>query len=179
MSNVLVLDIDGVLNALDHFDLVDLEAEPTLRETEFITLLRASSGFRESNQPKRWLHALRSFDPNLVVKLNPLIEQHPRLRVVVSSTWRMLYSLNFIQRFLNYHGFVGELHAMTGPPLGNRGSEVKVFLSKHRAFIDRYVVFDDNDVGFDDEPTFIRVDPRLGLTNFDVARALTLYASTP
>ncbi len=99
----LFLDFDGVLNSHDW-----LKRRPSKEEFESI---HGEFGFA----PDNWRWAIRSIDPDAVLRLNRIVTA-TKARVVVSSTWRTMYALSKLERILRWHGF--EHHLMGATPDG-------------------------------------------------------------
>ena len=91
-------------------------------------------------------------DPLCVGVLNDLVEAFDA-RIVVSSTWRLFYSLDEIRSLLAAHGLVNPARVIDATPHGEtaqgdrsvsqpRGLEIQAWLSAHQE-VTRFVILDD------------------------------------
>lgn len=77
----------------------------------------------------------RALDVECVKHLNTIVERVPRLRIVVSSTWRLLHTLEGLRDILVRHGFehprsvIGKTPSMDYPH--TRGCEITSYLYFH------------------------------------------------
>ncbi len=154
---IVFLDIDGVLN-----NDPDLWA---LRERQLNGLKRED---RDDIFAKH------------VQLLNDLIDRSGA-KVVLSSTWRMIFTLADMRGMLNHHGFKGDLidktpHHAEGPKgRCERGDEIAWWLNFYdRETVDSFVILDDNSDMGDLHSNFVQTDAMLGLTQEDVERALAI-----
>lgn len=109
---VLFLDIDGVLN---------------------------SSSWINSNKGRK--HGeFNKINPWCVENLNKIIDAIPDLKIVLSSSWRILYSLEEVQAILKINGFKSVLYDKTSNGVlsedelcieSGRGTEIKLWLTEH------------------------------------------------
>jgi len=107
-------------------------------------------------------------------------------KVVVSSTWREMYSLKRLQKLLEDHGLHKRHVVDVTPdlPFTTRGFEIAAFLAKKRvAQPTQFVVLDDNDFGrFDMDPVrahLVRTEAQNGFTEKDIDRAQALLTTGP
>ncbi len=106
---IIFLDIDGVLNSAHWWD------------------VRPPAGEYESEE----VHAFRNIDPAAVARLNTIIGKSGAV-IVLSSTWRTMYTLSYMQRLLNRKGFAGRLfactpcHASAPNPLDDQGNTLYI-----------------------------------------------------
>jgi len=132
---VIFLDIDGVLNSWRFF--------------------KDAAAAGERTPP-----GAAQIDKKSVRWLNRLI-QDTNAKVVVSSTWRLIYSLGELQTMLESKNFIGSLidrtPSLPGMP---RGTEIAKWLLEHPE-VTNHVAFDDGDDI--DGPNFVWVDARKGL----------------
>lgn len=122
----------------------------------------------------------KMIDPSKVELLNELIEKTGS-KVVISSSWRVHYSINYIREMLSHYGFKGEIIDTT-PTLFfrglkdyhysvPRGNEIKAWLETNKDILGekiskvRYVILDDDsDMLLWQRENFFWVDPYCGLT---------------
>lgn len=152
---LIFLDFDGVLN---HATWRPRHADPAI---DLVT----------SDPSERY--ALRSLDPAAVQVLEQIVTQLDA-RVVISSSWRLDWSVPKLNWFLQYHGFT---HAIlgttpdatrwnTGASPRTRGAEIAAWLAA-LAVPAEYVILDDELVtGHGDR--LYRLDPEVGLREADI-----------
>lgn len=155
---VVFLDIDGVLNS-----------DAWLKQQ---TKLRKQRG-----------RPISFFDPAAVSLVRGLVEQTGS-KVVLSSAWRISHSLEDIKWYLADAGWpdaplidktpihrritFGEV-APFNRRLSRRGDEVAEWLNLHP--VESFAVLDDW-AEFYSNQNFVQTDPKVGLTQKDVAKAL-------
>lgn len=76
--------------------------------------------------------------------LNDIIKE-TNAKVVISSSWRLIYPLDDIRFILNKYGFVGEVIGIT-PDIykKHRGEEIKQWLRSTSEDVESYLVLDDD-----------------------------------
>lgn len=123
---VIFLDIDGVLNSA---------AFMKARAKNFNTV--------NKEERDRWLDML---DQEAVKLLNQAVEA-TNAKIVISSTWRILHSVNKLTSFLKEKDFIGKIIDATPRFSGKpRGDEIQAWLDKNQ--VDDFVIVDDdNDMG--------------------------------
>ncbi len=134
---ILFLDIDGVLNSWKHFK---AQSKRSMRKAKGKAKIEAL----DRSDP-HWM-----IDSNAVALLNEIVE-HTNCKIVISSTWRILWDLEKIQEVLKRHGFGGEIIGKTDNhvilPVGvlkyERGYEIDQWLSQHPE-TSRFAILDDN-----------------------------------
>lgn len=152
---LIFLDFDGVLN---HAAWRPRHADPAI---DLVT----------SDPSERY--ALRSLDPAAVQVLEQIVMQLD-VRVVVSSSWRLDWSVPQLNWFLQYHGFTHVILGTTpdatrwntGASPRTRGTEIAAWRA-HLGIPVEYVILDDELVtGHGDR--LYRLDPEVGLRKADV-----------
>lgn len=145
---VIVLDFDGVLNSRGSF----------LYET-------------------RKRDALDEFQKEEVCPVNEtlcnvccsnfqyILDKVPDAKIVISSSWRNLYELDWLKDKLSTYGIDSSRVIDKTPSVfsGDRGREVKLWLNDHPD-VKEYVILDDNRVDGFDEDVFVRTSWNAGLT---------------
>jgi len=167
--SVIFLDFDGVLNSWRYFK----DAH-----TNGITLAQAHQQI--DRKAVRWLN-------EIVTKTGAV--------VVISSTWRVLYSLPDLTAWLIDKGFVGEIVGVTpslscrrvGPDQSQaaaaaasaeRGHEIDAWLKEHPE-VESFVILDDgNDMAMH-MARLVLIDARKGLKPKHVAAAVALLSEQP
>jgi hypothetical protein len=150
MQRLCFIDIDGVLNSIVFF------AKTT----------------NKRNKPEN------DIDPEAVKRLNRLIREG-RLEAVLSSTWRTLYSMDEMQKFLARRGFKSKLVGRT-PDLSNshgpdaRGDEILHYITRLDKAPAAAVILDDVEPMGKMTPLTVYTDEAVGLTDRDVDLALAL-----
>jgi len=158
---VLFLDFDGVLNSTSYFRRV---ARETGRQT-----------------------GAGHIDPLAVERLNRIVKA-TSCRIVVTSTWRLVHTLEDLQRML--HGLSAEqLLGVTPDRIGPRCREIEKWLdgvsrwnSEQRQWrppVDQFVILDDDStagIGFASH--FVQTSPETGLTDDDVDKAIKILVRT-
>lgn len=122
-DRVVFLDIDGVLNSHAFF--------------------KAGSGRPPATDTDE--QARRMIDPAAVEHLNALVEKSGA-SLVISSSWRRIYSLGAIGRALRANGFEHP-RAIIGatPPLGGpRGHEIQAWIDSAGKPLPTFVILDDD-----------------------------------
>lgn len=152
---LIFLDFDGVLN---HATWRPRYADPAI---DLVT----------SDPSER--HALRSLDPTAVQVLEQIVTQLDA-RVVVSSSWRLDWSVPQLNGFLQYHGFTHVLLGATpdatrwntGAAPRTRGTEIQAWRAALGIPV-KYVILDDELVtGHGDR--LYHINPEVGLRETDV-----------
>ena len=125
--------------------------------------------------------------PDLVSRLGALVKS-AGAQVVVSSSWRQRRTLEELREILAHHGYLGGVFDVTPrharPPEGEslvRASEISAWLTRHPE-VGSYVILDDDQEFGALASRHVRVDPSIGLSDADVARAraiLTERAAFP
>lgn len=145
MKPILFLDFDGVLNSADY-----MAANPSAFDRRRST----------------W----EMIDPMAVMELNWLIERSGA-SCVVSSTWRKLYPLSDLQRFLDRRGFTSKLLSCTPVKNNARGHEIQDWLNFY-GYGESFVILDDDSDMVHLCPYLVKTSWKTGLTRHDCERAL-------
>ena len=145
MTNILFLDVDGVLNSDQWY------------------LNRQARGIVEGSNA--WSSDI---NPEAVRLLNELNERIP-YKILLSSTWRLGYPLPILQERFRGLGLIPPLVGATPSitPTGQRGNEIQEALELINGLIvvDSYAILDDDmDMLPHQQDYFVRVDHALGLT---------------
>lgn len=121
---VCFLDFDGVLNSNDTFK----NRKISEVESEFESYVSM-------------------IDPKAVEQMNVFVEQ-TNAKVICSSTWRRLHTIEELNSFLKHQGATFEITGCTpvfDESWALRGNEIKAWLDTNRHYsFDRYVIFDDD-----------------------------------
>jgi len=101
--------------------------------------------------------------------------QKTNARVVISSSWRYLYSLKTLQAMLWAVGLSRDLVVDCIPHeiKGSRGSSIKAWLQKH--YTQSYVIIDDsNDMLPEQQERFVHTSFDTGMTRADMNKAIEI-----
>ncbi len=111
-------------------------------------------------------------DPVNVTNLNKLIERVD-VEIVLSSTWRLMYSLSSFNRLLERMGFKGQVWERTIEIMAayNRGEEIQEWLDRHPDVTNFVILDDDNDMAHLIDH-LVQTDAKVGLTIEDVKKAV-------
>ena len=108
----------------------------------------------------------RRFDRKIVSYINEIVG-YTRAKIVVTSTWRVKYSLEELKQIFRDNGITAEIIGKTDIGL-NRGEEIEQYISENE--IENYVVIDDqvNDIlKHIPKERVIKVDPFIGFEDVD------------
>lgn len=150
--NIVFLDIDGVLRT---------------HESDCFWS-------QKLGEPIPELHK-RHFSPDALENLN-YITLLTGAKIVVTSTWRLFYTLTELKSLFRSRGFRGDIIGITGS-CDTRGEEIVEWLNEHR--IDNFVVIDDNIKDIVNRIPFVKVikcDPLKGLNDEVFDRVIGILA---
>lgn len=137
--NIIFLDVDGVLNSIDH-------AKKVCEET-----LRAHSGYEYP------------FDPECLERLQRLVEKTDA-RIVITSTWRKTEEgKRVLQNILEQYDLANRVIGYTPILNTKRGEEIKSFLETLNVEAS-YIILDDDDDMEELTPYLILTNMKTGLT---------------
>lgn len=148
---IIFLDVDGVLNStkwlIEQYELQKGTAQTFMYRSE------------------------KEFDP-IAVKLMSNFVEDIGADVVISSSWRILHSLEEINAYLTQNGWTAKLPFDVTPRTskGFRGDEINVWLLEHFDNITSYVIFDD-DGDFHPAQNLVRTNVEYGLQPEDIEKA--------
>ncbi len=155
---IIFLDFDGVLNSQEALD-------EQARET--------------GKWPVEWI------DFRLVNRINQII-QATEAKVVISSAWRVFYSLEWLEDFLQKNSFTGEILGST-PRMGDyperrlacRGDEIEEWLKVWNAPptispVDKFIILDDDDDMGNLMQYLVQTDFETGIQDKQVQRAIEI-----
>lgn len=144
---VLFLDIDGVINST--------------------RTCYAFDGYPHSFEPDQ----MAMFDP-VAIKLIQELCKTTNAVVVVSSTWRILFTCDEIQKALGIPVFDRTVDLSTPDKL--RGDEIQIWLDEHPE-VTRYAIVDDNSDMLESQMSrFVQTDPDVGLSFQDYIALVSL-----
>jgi hypothetical protein len=154
----LFLDIDGVLNNIQYW--------------------KSQHHIKHPFGSLEW--ELSQFDPANSTQLERIVTSVPDLKIVVSSSWRKLYSLTEIKDWIRLMGAPNASKAIidkTGSvENGHRGSEIDLWLAENTAQdAPNYVILDDStDMLARQLNHFVCTDSEVGLTAADADHAIAI-----
>ena len=157
--NILFLDIDGVLNSKQWHSSDSCKAL--------------------GNSVKRY------FDPVCMKYLNSIISE-TEARVIISSSWRILRSLQDLQDLFKSVGFTGKIYGMTPdlsifqPDSENlRGLEIQQWITNNQRYFKtaiQYIILDDED-GFleNQQQYFFQINSDIGLNDSLTGKIISFF----
>lgn len=148
MDSVLFLDIDGVLNSQEFFERARADAL--------------------SRRPI-W-HML---DPEKVTMLNEILAA-TGAKVVVSSSWRIPFTMDDIYAALTHRGFRGTIIGKTPSGGRTRGDEIQAWLDFQATKPVRFAILDDSADMAHLAPFLVRTTWELGMEQCHVGRAIEM-----
>lgn len=149
---VLFLDIDGVLNSLES------------------TMMAG---------PRKRLVG-DHVDPMLIRRLNKICEEVPDLKIVISSSWRKIYSIEEILEVFLKAGFNVKTEIIDRTPGhvegtdGKRGHEIEAWYKAHPEVTNYVILDDDSDMLRNQRRHFVNTSWVCGLTFADVYRCVKI-----
>lgn len=157
--NIIFLDIDGVLNSKQWHNSDSCKAL--------------------GNSVKRY------FDPVCVEYLNSIISE-TRARVIISSSWRILRSLQDLQDLFKSIGFIGKIYGKTEdlsifePDTPNlRGVEIQNWIKdnqKHFKTPIKHIILDDEDDFLKEQKLFFfQTNPDIGLDTSITEKIISFF----
>jgi hypothetical protein len=163
---IIFLDFDGVLNSTKYFESLVDRSDPM--------------------QPKLVLDISDSqnqIDKEAVARLNTVVLQSGA-KIVVSSTWRLMRTLDQLKLLLANAGFVGEVIDKTpelkrkniSDPCAGRSVEIAKWLNDHENLnVDKFAILDDSSeagIGFGD--LFVKTKFHSGLQDQHVEKLIEI-----
>ena len=163
MSNIVFLDIDGVLNTKWWYTQMD------------------------RNTPKDKYGY--TFDPRSVANLKKIIDE-TGADIVISSSWKS-FGLSELEEMWQNRELPGKLIDITPNSVSDemllnadldhmelfhiRGMEIKEWLDKHGKNVSHYVIIDDMDNFFPEQKShFVLTDPEVGITDEDADKVIKI-----
>lgn len=152
---VIFLDFDGVLNSSASFI---MESRKTAAE--------------------RGMPVNKTLDRTCCSNFQYILDKTPGLKIVISSTWRELFELDWLKEHLKSYGIDSSLVIDKTPSLmgrgwdrADRGEEINAWLKEHPE-VTKFVVLDDNYIGdgLEEAGKVVATSWTVGLT-LDQARA--------
>jgi hypothetical protein len=117
----------------------------------------------------------RKFDPKCVSLLNQ-ITNITKAKIVITSTWRVNFSLTELKKEMISRGIQGTIIDIT-PILENRGMEIECWLDENS--VNKYVVIDDNinDIKNHISPNkIVKCESSLGLSEKEFDKVIDILA---
>jgi len=156
MSGVLFLDFDGVLNSV--------QSEILSKKDDWEQRKAGEDAYN------------LTLDKYLMSILNLLFEYVPETKIVISSSWRLHYSIEEICELMKDNGFKYTSRIVDKTPYTYkaRGYDIEQYCKEHN--IDLYCIFDDSDDMLDEQKKyFVHVNANIGLTIVDVLKAVNIF----
>lgn len=161
---VIFLDFDGVLNSAASF-----LVEKRKRDADPGGLVK----FCKLNE---------TLDPVCASNFQALLQHYPEAKVVISSTWRELFDLEWLKEKLASYGIDSSRVIGRTPSLHfkDRGEEIAEWMEDNKdKGVTEFVILDDNFIGgpyqktpFEDCPNIVKTRWNVGLTLDHVAEAV-------
>lgn len=169
---IIFLDIDGVLNSEQYFS-----SKEYTKACEDIGIKNSFSQDVIDKAPYLLL------DPVKINILNYLVEKS-YASIVLSSSWRLKYSINEVNDFLKIRG--SNFCIIDSTPIKmsycNRETEINLFLSSLKEYKkivpESFAILDDNNFFYNYTKQFVHVSDKTGLTISDVVQALSILNKT-
>lgn len=163
---LLFLDIDGVLNSN-----VYMSSDEYLTECNSLGVTPIG---REVMDKAHHLH----IDPSAIQILNVLVERS-EVKVILSSTWRLKYSLEEMNLMFQKRGATFQITGVTPARMSwrPRGMDIAEYLSSLRKdgeVPEAFVILDDIDEFSLWKPYFVHISDDTGLTQEDVVSAFKI-----
>ena len=134
----LFLDIDGVMNSFDDYNMTGEEFMKNKNDISFVI-------------SKKQIDLLNE----IIEKYNP--------KIVLSSYWRTRYPIGKINKIFKDNGFKGAVIAKTdekGEEHRDRWNQIKRFIDKNN--VENYIILDDDSLGNEAE-NHIKTNPYIGI----------------
>ncbi len=129
---------------------------------------------------------VQQIDPAAAARLEKIVRA-TGAKIVVSSSWRHIWTTEQIAEMLEQVGAERAGRAVidrTPSGLGNRGQEIQEWLDldpersavnpDHEPVQSYVILDDDNDMTPEQQPRLVHVNPQRGLTDQDVAEAISI-----
>jgi hypothetical protein len=111
-----------------------------------------------------------------------ILDEVPDAKIVISSSWRNLFELDWLKDKLTEYGIPGSkvIDKTPGIPFAERGVEIDTWLEAHPE-VTNYVILDDNYIGppfqpnpYEEGPNFVKSTWNVGLTLPLAVKAVTI-----
>lgn len=160
MNKYIFLDIDGVLNTVS-----------SISSSENIWL----SSPKNPELDLVFGHMIYQIEEEKVDLLNQIVKE-TSAKIIISSTWRLLFKLDDLISLLKFKGLIGEIVGVTPNGLLNRewgkrilrSEEIYAYLLENNLQNNQFVIIDDDDdAGISFEDKFVKTIDGLTLDNVD------------
>jgi hypothetical protein len=146
----LFLDIDGVMNSFDDYNMTGEEFLKKINDISFVI-------------SKKQINLLNE----IVEKYNP--------KIVLSSYWRKRYPIQKINKIFKKNGFKGAVIAKTdekGEEHKDRWNQIKRFIDKNS--VESYIILDDDSLG-NEAKNHIKTDSYIGIEKEHIDRIKKIW----
>ena len=157
---IIFLDFDGVLNHAAHF--VQERADRVMADR---------------------LTDSESFDTIAIERLNQICEK-TGAKVVISSSWRVMFEAEDMCQILKRHGFRGgvigttpRLHRTSDGEVRTRGDEIQLWLDAADVAIESFVILDDSADMAHLSHKLVQTDFEVGLDEIHVALSIAVLGT--
>lgn len=153
---VIFLDIDGVLNSREWFEKRYNGNVKDIHEKEYRSLFERQAD---------------DIDPYALSLLKNFVDKND-IKVVLSSTWRFLYSISEVSELFNMIGWdMTFLDRTLEANSGHRGEEIKHWLDNTKYNVGKYVIIDDDGDMLDEQKeNFVQTKFEIGMTQEHIER---------
>lgn len=170
-DRILFLDIDGVLNSHNWFHI-----------RKYIFPDACQSHIAEDDIDQRYLYRhCYDIDPTALGILRCAVEQLD-LKIVLSSSWRILTSPEDLQTIFEYHGW-SDAPVIGYTPRGGsiRGIEIDAWMAHYSGDIENFAIIDDDSDFTPDqkENHFVHTQHRLGMNYDSYCQLVDLFNEGP
>lgn len=165
---VIFLDFDGVLNSAASFVL-----ENRIRKGKYMSKKRQAAVLNLPPVNETLCHVCTS-------NFQHILDEVPDAKIVISSTWRQLFDLDWLRAKLVEYGVDGSRVIDKTPVIHfrfsqsvDRGVEIKEWLDQHPE-VTNFVILDDNYIGPPFQPNHIETGPNFVKSTWNVGLTLPL-----
>jgi hypothetical protein len=146
----LFLDIDGVMNSFDDYNMTGEEFLNKINDISFV------------------------ISKKQIDLLNEIVEEY-NPKIVLSSYWRTRYPIQKINKIFKDNGFKGEVIAKTdekGEEHKDRWNQIKRFIDRNN--VESYIILDDDSLG-NEAKNHIKTDSYIGIEKEHINKIKRLW----
>jgi hypothetical protein len=109
--------------------------------TIFLDIDGVLKPFRSNGSGLNWVQVERHFSAVCVAVLNDILNQLPLTEIIISSEWRLLYTLDELKHIFEINGINSDLIIGVTPIVGHCGLEISQDIKENN--IEKFVILDD------------------------------------